>query len=69
MIKKKPTIENFKSKNIEFTLDNQLYKVLTYYHTKMSLDVILVDDKDNEGIRNIAFAHIPKSLKKIIKPN
>ena len=68
MIKKKMN-EDLRAKNIEFEMDNLKYKVLRFYHTAMNIDVILVDDKNGEGIKNFGFAQLPKSLKKILKPN
>ena len=68
MIKKKYN-EDLRSKNIEFEMLNLKYKAIRFYQAKMTLDVILVDDKDKQGIINIPFAHLPKSTKKILKPN
>lgn len=68
MIKRKVN-EDLKEKNIEFEMNNLKYKALRFYQSKMTLDVILLDDKNKEGIINVPFAHIPKATKKIIKPN
>ena len=68
MIKKKIN-EDLRSKNIEFEMQNESYKVIRFYHSKMTLDVILLNDKDKKGIINIPFAHLPKATKKLIKPN
>ena len=68
MIKKKVN-EDLRSKNIEFEMLNVKYKAIRFYQSKITLDVILVDDAEKKGILNIPFAHVPKSVKKIIKPN
>jgi len=68
MIKKKQN-EDLRAKNIEFEMLNVKYKALRFYQSKMTLDVILVDDKEKQGIINIPFAHLPKATKKILKPN
>ena len=67
IIKKKN--EDLRGKNIEFEMLNVKYKALRFYQAKMTLDVILVDDKEKQGIINIPFAHLPKSTKKLLKPN
>ena len=68
MIKKKQN-EDLRAKNIEFEMLNVTYKALRFYQTKMTLDVILVDDREKQGIINIPFAHLPKKTKQLIKPN
>jgi len=67
MAKKKENID-LRAKNIIFLLQNEEYKALRFYQDKMTLDIISTSSV-NEGIRNVAFAHIPKEIKKIIKPN
>ena len=68
MIKKKSN-EDLRSKKIEFEMLGKKYKALRFYHAKMTLDVILVDGSEKEGIINVPFAHLPKVIKKVIKPN
>jgi hypothetical protein len=67
--KKKKSIE-LSDKKITFNIEKISYKAIRYYPTAMSLDV-MVSDKDGVklGMQNIPFAHIPKEIKKIIKPN
>lgn len=67
MIKKKENID-LKDKNITFMMQNEEYKLLRFYHSKMTLDIIATA-QDNEGIKNVPFAQLPKDIKKIIKPN
>jgi hypothetical protein len=67
MAMKKENID-LKSKNIIFTMHNEKYKALRFYHAKMTLDIISTSS-EKEGIKNVPFAHIPKQIKKIIKPN
>jgi len=68
MAKKKKTIE-LSSKKIEFTQESRLYKVIRFYPSDMSIDAMVFDNDIKEGVKNIPFAHIPKSVKKLIKPN
>lgn len=67
MAKKKENID-LRAKNITFLVQNEEYQAVRFYHSEMTLDIISLSDA-HQGIRNIPFAHIPKEIKKIIKPN
>ena len=67
MIKKKVN-EDLRSKNITFQIENVHYQAIRFYQTKMTVDVIIIEGDDKNGILNIPFAHIPKATKKILKP-
>ena len=46
------------------------YKVLRYFPTAMTIDVMVTDEHGEKlGMQSLAFAHIPKEVKKLIKPN
>jgi len=67
--KKKKSIE-LSDKKINFMIQKVSYKAIRYYPTAMSLDVMVTDEDGTKlGMQNIPFAHIPKEIKKIIKPN
>ena len=67
--KKKKSIE-LSDKKITFNIEKISYKAIRYYPTAMSLDVMVIDESGvKQGMQNIPFAHIPKEIKKIIKPN
>lgn len=68
MIKKKIN-EDLRDRNIEFEMLNLKYKALCFYQSKMTLDVILLDDSQKQGIINVPFAYLPKATKKLLKPN
>jgi len=66
---KKKSVELIKE-NIKFELDKNLYEVIRFYPDKMTLDVMVYEQNGVKiGVQNIVFAHIPKKIKKIIKPN
>jgi len=67
MIKRKENID-LRAKNITFKIENDEYKAIKFYHSKMTIDVICLNCDDNK-IKNMPFAHIPKDIKKMIKPN
>jgi len=65
---KKQENQDLRQKNIRFQIQNEEYQAIRFYPSKMTLDILSLNTK-GEGIKNIPFAHIPKEIKKIIKPN
>ncbi|OHE15191.1 MAG: hypothetical protein A2540_04625 [Sulfurimonas sp. RIFOXYD2_FULL_37_8] len=68
MAKSKKSIELINSK-ISFAIERNLYNVIRFFPTKMTVDVMVFEDGTKEGVKTIPFAHLPKEIKKIIKPN
>jgi len=70
MAKKQKKSVELSDKKITFNVEKQSYKAIRYYPTAMSLDVMEFDkDGKKLGMTNIPFAHVPKEIKKMIKPN
>jgi len=67
-IKSKKTIE-LSDKKISFEIEKISYKVVRFYPTKMTLDVLVFENGEKQGMKNIPFSHIPKEMKKLIKAN
>jgi len=69
MAKKKKSVE-LSAQKIIFTIEKTSYKAIRYYPSQMTLDVMVHDENGKKiGMQNIPFAHIPKDIKKLIKPN
>lgn len=69
MAKKKKSVE-LSDKKIEFTIERISYKAIRFYPSTMTLDVMVYDENGVKiGMQNIPFAHVPKEIKKLIKPN
>ncbi len=69
MAKKKKSIE-LSEKNIEFTIEKISYKVIRFYPSAMTLDVMVSNENGVKiGVQTIPFAHATKDVKKLIKPN
>jgi hypothetical protein len=69
MAKKKKSVE-LSNKKISFKLENILYKVIRFYPSAMTIDVMVEDEEGiKRGMQNIPYAHAPKDVKKQIKPN
>jgi len=66
--KKKKSIE-MSDKKISFEIDRSLYKVIRFFPSQMTLDVMVFEDGEKVGMRNIPFAHLTKEAKKLIKAN
>jgi hypothetical protein len=64
---KKPIID-LRPKNISYELNNQTIKLQFFKKTNMTIEVSIFEN--GEFIKNsvIAFAHLPKGIKSIIKP-
>ena len=66
---KKKSIE-LSDKKISFTRERVSYKVIRFYPSAMSIDVMVTDENGvKAGMQNIPYAHAPKDVKKLIKPN
>lgn len=64
---KKPVID-LKNKNITYQDKNQTIKLLTFKKSNMTLDIAIYENGEFIKNSNIVFAHLPKSIKSIIKP-
>ena len=67
MAKKKNRID-LRSKNLEFTENGITYKLIYFKQESMTPDVVRFENGFKIDEYNLPFAHIPKALKKIIKP-
>jgi len=67
--KKKKSIE-LSDKKLSFTREGTSYKIIRFYPSMMSLDVMVTqEDGTKLGMQNIPYAHATKEIKKLIKPN
>lgn len=64
----KKTIIDLSSKNITYKDKNQTIKLLVFKKTNMTLEISI--SANDKFIKKdiIAFAHLPKSIKALIKP-
>ena len=65
---KKKKICDLRAQNIAYTQDNVSYKVIRFNPSYMTVHVIKYEDNEKREIE-MPFAHLPKEIKKIIKPN
>jgi len=69
MAKKKKSVE-LSAKKINFMIEKTSYRAIRYYPSTMTIDVMVHDENGLKvGMQNIPFAHLPKDVKKTIKPN
>ena len=67
MAKKKPVI-NLSEQNLSFTENNQTYRLIDFNPNTMELSVVITFN-DQKRKEKLPFAHLPKDLKKAIRPN
>ncbi len=67
MAKKKKIIDLSK-KDIKYIQDNVTYKILRFNLEYMTLHVIKHEENEKREITDMPFAHLPKEIKKLIKP-
>jgi len=66
---KKKKISDLSKENIEYMQDNINYKVVRFNPEYMTVHVIKFEENKKQEIVDMPFAHLPKAIKKIIKPN
>ncbi len=67
MAKKKKSID-FSDKEIYFELEQERYKLIRFHPANMTVDATRYIDGKKSGQLNLPFAHLPKSIKQLIKP-
>jgi hypothetical protein len=65
---KKKSVELIDQK-ISYTINPISYKVVRFYPEHMTVDVMVEEDGVKKGMQKLPFAHLPKEIKKLIKPN
>lgn len=66
-IDKSKNIE-LKEQKLEFLQEGLLYKLKLFRPSSMTIDISIYEDGKFVKSDSIAFAHLPKNLKKILKP-
>jgi hypothetical protein len=66
MGKKKETLD-FSNQDISFKLKEQTIKVLSLNQNSMNVEVLIVEDAKKK-VSKMAFAHLPKEIKKLLRP-
>jgi len=68
MAKKKQNID-LKNLNIRYEQDNSFYEILFFKPSTMTLHLRVTQKGEKKEIKDFPFAHLPKEIKKRIKPN
>ncbi len=68
MARMKKSVE-LSDKKIKFSIEKLDYTVIRFFPSQMNLDVMVYDNGVKKGMSNIAFAHLPKEAKKLVKAN
>jgi len=67
MSKKKKSI-NLSEQNITFIEKEELYKLLNFNQNSMNVEVSIVGVNGDKRVQKMAFAHLPKHIKKLVRP-
>ncbi|MDD2904833.1 MAG: hypothetical protein WBK95_07300 [Sulfurimonas sp.] len=65
----KKQIIDFAEQNISYKEKNCVYKVLRLHPEHMTVDVNILENGVKKGMLKLPFAHLPKEIKKLVKPN
>ena len=68
MSKKKKISIDLSCQNITFLEKEEEYKVLNFNQNSMNVEVSIVDKDGKKRVQKMAFAHLPKQIKKLIRP-
>ncbi|MDD2791289.1 MAG: hypothetical protein PHU40_11600 [Sulfurimonas sp.] len=68
MAVKKPIID-FTEQNISYKEKSCVYTVLRLHPEYMTVDVNVLENGVKKGMQKLPFAHLPKEIKKLVKPN
>ncbi|CAA6809979.1 MAG: Unknown protein [uncultured Sulfurovum sp.] len=66
MGKKKQSLD-FSAEDISFTMKEQKIKVLSLNQNSMDVEVIIFEG-EKKKVSKMAFAHLPKEIKKLLRP-
>jgi glucosamine 6-phosphate synthetase-like amidotransferase/phosphosugar isomerase protein len=66
MAKKKKTID-FSNQNITFISKDETIKVLSLNLNSMDVEVLIINN-EKKSVQKMPFAHLPKEIKKIVRP-
>jgi hypothetical protein len=64
MAKKKQKSVDLSLQNLSFKEKQTEYKLIRYYPSKMSLDVMIFEGKEKKMMQDFPFAHLPREIKK-----
>ena len=66
MAKKKKTID-FSTQNISYMDKEVKVKIMSLNLNSMDVEVLLIED-EKKKVKKIPFAHLPKPIKKVLRP-
>jgi len=67
MAKKKKVI-NLSEQSISYTEDERDIKVIAFNPNTMEVDVSIIVEGEKKRVMKLPFAHLPKEIKKLVRP-
>ncbi len=68
MAKEKKSID-LSAFHISYVVQKSIFTLLRFHPAKMTVDLIVYENGTKEEIKMFPFAHLPKEIKKRVKPN
>ncbi len=68
MAKNKKKVLNFSEQNISYTEKERHIKIISFNPNSMEVDVSIAVEGENKKVTKLPFAHLPKEIKKLLKP-
>jgi len=65
---KKKKVVNLSDKNISFKEKDKLIKVISFNPNSMEVEVSITYERDETTVMKMPLGHLPKEIKKIIRP-
>jgi len=70
MAKNKKKVINLSDQNITFSEKERHFKLISFNPNSMEVEVSVSEESEkSKKVMKLPFAHLPKELKKVIKPN
>ncbi len=69
MAKKKKKVINLSDQNLCYTEEERHIKIISFNPNTMEVEVSSQYEGEKKQVMKLPFAHLPKEIKKLIKPN
>jgi hypothetical protein len=67
MAKKKKVI-NLSEQNISYIEDERVIKIIAFNPNTMEVDISITVQDEKKRVMKLPFAHLPKEIKKLVRP-
>lgn len=68
MAKKKKPVINVSAQNISYVEQERVIKIISFNPNSMEVDVSVSEEGENKKLMKLPLGHLPKEIKKLIRP-